>query len=55
MVFYTLNLHELATTTGNKSESVYLRANDTAAHTDSVSRSTSHLQAVVESINSQML
>ncbi|MBF0211622.1 MAG: hypothetical protein HQK68_12140 [Desulfamplus sp.] len=48
-------LHELATTTGNKSESVYLRANDTAAHTDSVSRSTSHLQAVVESINSQML
>lgn len=48
-------LHELATTTGNQSESVHLRANDTAMHTDSVSRSTTHLQAVVEKINSQIL
>jgi len=48
-------LHELATTTGNQSESVHLRANDTAIHTDNVSRSTSHLQAVVEDINSQIL
>ncbi|MBF0378122.1 MAG: hypothetical protein HQK72_11650 [Desulfamplus sp.] len=48
-------LHELATNTGNQSESVHLRANDTAMHTDNVSRSTTHLQTVVEDINSQIL
>ncbi len=55
MVTCADTLHELATTTGSQSESVYLRANDTAAHTDSVSRSTTHLQSVVEDINSQIL
>lgn len=48
-------LQELAATTGNQSESVSIRASETAAHTDSVSRSTSHLQDVVENINSQIL
>ncbi|MBF0303667.1 MAG: hypothetical protein HQK73_11550, partial [Desulfamplus sp.] len=55
MVNYADALHELATTTGDQSESVHLRANDTAMHTDNVSRSTTYLQAVVENINSQIL
>lgn len=48
-------LHSIATNTGKQSESVSLRANDTALHTENVSISTNHLQEVVEKISSQML
>jgi len=48
-------LHQLATTTGNQSESLSNRASDTAAHTDKVSCSTSHLQSVVEKISAQIV
>lgn len=48
-------LHELATTTGSQSESVALRAVETATNTGEVSSSTSHLKSVVEKINSQIV
>lgn len=48
-------LHTLATNTGRQSECVSLRASATALHTEEVSRSTSHLQAVVENITSQII
>ncbi|KJR42225.1 methyl-accepting chemotaxis citrate transducer (Citrate chemorecitrate transducer protein) [Candidatus Magnetoovum chiemensis] len=48
-------LYTLAATTGNQSQSVHLRANDTAVNTDNVSQYTNHLKDAVQDITSQIL
>ncbi|WP_457573239.1 methyl-accepting chemotaxis protein [Desulfolithobacter sp.] len=48
-------LQELAATTGSQSESATVRAQDTAEHTQNVSRATDQLRRTVADINAQMV